>query len=328
MPIWGLVLIALWGRTATGQDAVSEKQASGKVVRRQGEILDWKGLSISIEVGGRVREIDNQNVEAFETRWPQSLQQARDLRAAGRRGESARGYLEAIGDEPRPWAANIIRAELIPVQVSLRQTVNAVGTFAQIVAIDPHSRFLHLAPLQWTGREDDDVRGDVARAATSWRASGEPALQLLGASWAGRADRDEARELLTRLASDLDPTVAGLATAQLWRLRDDVLTAGQLEVWQQRLDRMPTSSRAGPIWVLASAMARAELHDEAAEQWMRIVVLHRDQENLAAPALYEVARLMHNDGRTPIASSLMSELRSTWPWHPRASESFSSALSR
>jgi hypothetical protein len=59
---------------------------------------------------------------------------------------------------------------------------------------------------------------------------------------------------------------------------------------------------------------------EALRDFMRIVILHPDQKNIAAPALYHAATLLHNEDRAPLAAALSEELKSKYPQSPWAKE--------
>ena len=62
------------------------------------------------------------------------------------------------------------------------------------------------------------------------------------------------------------------------------------------------------------------MNDKALRDFMRIVILHPDQEIIAAPALYRAASLLHNEGRTEVAASLVEELKTKYPQSPWAKE--------
>ena len=63
-------------QTASGQDVVVEKKPDGTTARRKGSIIDWVGVSLKLDQSGRVREIDNDQIAAIETRWPVEYTQA------------------------------------------------------------------------------------------------------------------------------------------------------------------------------------------------------------------------------------------------------------
>ena len=126
--------------------------------------------------------------------------------------------------------------------------------------------------------------------------------------------------MLEELATDLDPTIAALAVGQLWRQQKTALNAKRLTVWRRRLEIMPQPASAGPLYTVALAQSKASMKDESLRDFMRIVILHPDQEIIAAPALYRAASLLHNEGRLEVAASLVEELKSKYPQSPWARE--------
>ena len=151
------------------------------------------------------------------------------------------------------------------------------------------------------------------RQAADWIQSDEPIIQLLGASWSIGSNSDAAREALQGLARDIDPSVAALAVGQLWNLRQTKMTVAELKVWQDKIETMPISTRAGSYYALAAAFARSGFDDQAITNYMRIVILYPNQPLLAAPALYQTASLLNNTGRTATAQKLIVELKTKYP---------------
>ena len=83
---------------------------------------------------------------------------------------------------------------------------------------------------------------------------------------------------------------------------------------------MPQPAKAGPLYTIALATSGEAMNDLALRDFMRIAILHPDQEIIAAPALYRAANLLHNKGRRQVAASLVEELRSKYPQSPWAIE--------
>ena len=208
---------------------------------------------------------------------------------------------------------------------SLGQHVPAAQSFFRLVSNDPQSRFLHLAPLPWeTGKSGGNVPS--AAQAQKWLEAGGragsdlAAVSLVGASWLMTSQPQDARPVLEELATDLDPTISALAVGQLWRQQKTAINAKRLTVWRRRLEIMPKPASAGPLYTVALATSQASLNDLALRDFMRIVILHPEQEIIAAPALYRAASLLHNEGRTEVAASLVEELKSKYPQSPWARE--------
>ena len=303
----------------------SKEKPDGTIAERKGEIVDWIGVSLKLDQSGRIREIDNDEIESIETRWPPAYTQAISQIENGSYSDAARGLDEALQQERRPWAQNIILAKLIPVQQSLGQHVLAAESFFRLVSNDPQSRFLHLAPLPW---ETGKLGGNLPSSsqAQKWLESGGragsdlAAVSLVAASWLITSKPLDARPVLEELATDLDPTIAALAVGQLWRQQKTTVNAKRLTVWRRRLERMPQPASAGPLYTIALATSQASMDKEALRDFMRIVILHPDQEIIAAPALYRAASLLHNEGRTEVSASLVEELKSKYPQSPWARE--------
>lgn len=316
---------ALSGPSALAQDVVVEKKSDGTIAGRKGTIVDWVGVSLKLDQSGRIREIDNDQIESIETRWPPKYSQALSQIENGEFSDAARGLDEALEQERRPWAQSIILAKMVGVQQSLGQHAAAAQSFFRLVGNDPQSRFLHLAPLPWeTGKSSGNLPS--AAQAQQWLESGGragsdlAAVSLVAASWLMTFRPQDARPVLEELANDLDPTIAALAVGQLWRQQKTAVNAKRLTVWRRRLERMPQPAGAGPLYTIALATSRASINDLALRDFMRIVILHPDQENIAAPALYRAANLLHNEGRTEVAASLVEELKSKYPQSPWARE--------
>ena len=316
---------ALSGPSALAQDVVIEKKPDGTTAKRKGTIVDWIGLSLKLDQSGRIREIDNDQIEAIETRWPPKYSQALSQIENGEFSKAARGLDEALEQERRPWAQSIILAKMIGVQQSLGQHISAAQSFFNLVNNDPQSRFLHLAPLPWeTGKSTGNLPS--AAQAREWLQSGGragsdlAAVSLVAASWLMTSRPQDARPVLEELANDLDPTISALAVGQLWRQQQAGVNAKRLTVWRRRLAIMPQAASAGPLYTIASATSQASMNDLALRDFMRIVILHPDQGIIAAPALYRAANLLHNEGRTQVAASLVEELKTKYPQSPWARE--------
>lgn len=313
------------GQDTSGLDVVLEKRPDGTTVKRTGQILDWIGVSLKLDQSGRIREIDNDQIESIETRWPPEYSLAVSQIENGKLSEAARALDDALQKERRQWAQNIILAKLIVARQSLGQHVSAVQSFIRLVRNDPQSRFLHLAPLPWeTGKSTGNLPSAVQ--AQKWLESGGragsdlAAVSLVASSWLMASQSRDARPVLEELATDLDPTISALAVGQLWRQQKAAVSAKRLAVWRRRLEMMPLSASAGPLYTVALAESQASINDLALRDFMRIAILHPDQEILAAPALYRAATLLHNEGRTEVAASLVEELKSKYPQSPWASE--------
>ena len=312
-------LIAATGQAQTEPDTVIvRRQDSQQTIKRRGTIVEWKGLSLTLNSNGRDREIDNDEIVEVQTPWSQDyLEGSNELR----RGQADQAIIKlqsALASETRPWAKRIIHSQLVDAFQMLEQPAAAMEQFFQIVREDPQTRFLHLAPLPWTGS------GTALQAsALQWIESRDPLTQLIGASWSlGGPQREQAISVLESLTSDIDVRIRSVAIAQLWRTRTRV-NEKQTQVWQGFIEAMPASLRAGPYFVLADAQARIGLTQPAQINLMRIPILYSDQKSLSAAALYRTAKLMHNAGNTEQAQSVLNELVTNYPqtiWAQQATQ--------
>ena len=329
--VWSLALIKICialmaiGITSTAyavqesEDVViTQRRGSEKTSKRRGEIVDWKGMSLTIHSTGRDREIDNSEIVDIQTAWSKSYLDGISALKKGKTRVAIERLNAALVAESRPWAQRIIRAHLIDAYQTIEQHGDAVQQFLQILAQDPNTRFLHLAPLPWTGSGNS-----LVQQAEKWLEVKEPSVQLVAASWlVAGPRRGEAIKVLDGLSRDIDARIRFLAIAQLWRTRTNV-NAKQTDVWADLIEKMPRAQRAGPLYVLANAQSQCQKVDEAIIGLMRIPILYPEQRSLAAAALYRSAGLLHNKGQTKQAKSLLNELVSKYPdsfWAQQANQ--------
>ena len=286
--------------------------------RLRGKITRWQGSSLTLAAGARDRQIDNARIVGIETTWSQSAVEAHQLLAVGNFSRAVVLLRQAIGDEQRPWAGAMLQADLVQALLATDQSAAACDQFLTLLRDDPNTRFLKIAPLAWTDESSD---ASLVGRASEWLNVEAPAAQLLAASYLiGTAQQETALETLERLVQDLDPQIAGLAAAQVWRTRNSVDTR-LLEQWNRKVLSLPKELRPGPYYVLAKHYEAANQYDEAITTWMRLPILYDDQPDLAAAALYRVTRLMHNTSAKESADLVRQELVRRFPdsaWTQRA----------
>lgn len=301
-------VFGLLSLTATAQDAVIQRSSTGSPIRRQGTIVDWKGLTVELEQSGRVKAIDGEQVISIETQWPSRYQQGLKEHSDRRFPAAIESLKHALLTEPRPWAQSIIASQLLRSQLAIEDLPAAAKTFFRIIAQDPQSRFVSLCPLRWTGNQTT-----MNRNAKDWIESDEPVVQLLGASWLIGTDERLARPVLESLTQDIDPSVAGLAVGQLWNARQTKMTAAEIDVWIQKIDTMPVAVTAGPRLAIAAAQERSGFTNAAIASYMRIVILHPNQALVRPAALFRSAQLLHNTNRSEAGERLIAELYNDYP---------------
>ncbi len=300
-------------------DVVIVRSDQNEVTRRiRGKIVRWEGSALTIAAGSRERQIDNDRIVDVETEWSKVATQARQQMAAGAFARAIVRLRQAMETEQRPWVKTMLRAELIRALLATDQPAAACNQFLIVLRDDPNTRFLGIAPMVWT----DGVREPtlIVRA-RDWLTSEVPMVRLLGASYlVGTAQQEAALQLLEPLSRDLDQRIAGLASAQIWRTQQNV-DIRLIEQWRDQLSAMPKELRPGPNHVLAGHFEAASQFDEAITTWMRLPILHDDRPDLAAAALYRVARLMHNTASEESADIVHQELTRRFPdsvWTQRA----------
>ena len=315
-----LLLIFVTPHVARGQVdvVITRRKDSEQTLKRKGTIVDWKGMSLTINSDGIEREIDNDQIIEVQTNWGDDYRSGLAELRTGKTQIAIVKFQEALRNESRPWVQRIIRAKLVDAFQSIEKHTSAIEQFLLIVREDPETRFLHLAPLPWTGSGNS-----IGSAATQWIESPDSVTRLIGASWLlGGPNRDQGIMLLEELSSDIDPGIKHLAIAQLWRTRVS-LNPKQVDAWQGIVERMPRNLRAGPYLVLAEAQARTGMSEMAVVNWMRIPILYAEQKTLSAAALYRSGNLLHNMGKPEQAQSILNELVTNYPqtiWAQQATQ--------
>ncbi|MFT5301194.1 MAG: tetratricopeptide (TPR) repeat protein [Mariniblastus sp.] len=318
--LWGLALTCWFpaGLEAQLDIVITKLKSSEGTFKRKGAIVEWKGLSLTLNSNGREIEIDNPDVVEVQTNWNSDYVDGLKEIKAGNTQVAIVKFEEALLNEKRPWAQRIIRAQLVDAFMLVEKPNSAIQQFLRITAEDPQTRFVHLTPLPWI-----NSRHNLEAPALELIKSPDLLTQLIGASWlTSGKHKAQSLQVLQELANDIDPSIAALATAQLWRVRTGVV-AKQADVWQGILNRMPRDVRAGPCLVLANAQSQAGQTDQAIINLMRIPTLHPDRNSISAAALYRMASLLHNKGQSDNARSILQELVTYYPqsiWAQQASK--------
>ncbi|MEM7455358.1 MAG: tetratricopeptide repeat protein [Planctomycetota bacterium] len=291
----------------------------GRTVRYRGEITDWRGSRITIFTNGRSRTFDNNELISVRTTWPAAYNEAETLIAAGQFNTASQKLQEALDSESRRWAQVAIRAKMVQTLMATENHSEALTLFGSILAEDPDTRFIHLAPLPWTGSAS--VAQGLASNAEKWIDTAQPVVQLIGASWLlSGPKRQLAEQRLEQLANSGDDKVAALATAQLWRTVLPTANEQRVERWSQQLSQMPEDVRAGAYLILGTARGQVNQVDDAVVDLMRIPILFPDQPDLCAAALYKSAELLQNAGRHDEANALIRELKGSYAETSRAGQ--------
>lgn len=303
----------------TAEDVVHVRTAgSGSTSKMTGEIVDYAGGELKLRTGsGQVLRIPADRVEHVEyTRTDEQIA-ADTLMMDGKLAEAVVAFGKAFGAEKRPWARNIILAQIILCHRSLGQVEEACAHFEFLLNGDPTTPYFDLIPLAWQTSEPPPT---LVTRAEKWLANNEtPAVALMGASWLLATDRRTvAAAVLNRLTTNADRRVAELATAQLWRTQIVSATPEQVDRWRRAVRQFPPAVRAGPYYVIGKALARQGRHEQSALAFMRVAILYSGERSLAAESLWGAAGQLKRLGAAAESAELYRELAADFPESPLA----------
>lgn len=300
-------LLVLSWTTLSAQDVVEVRsEKTGNILKRRGEIKSWEGGSLTFESNGRTDSISNDTIVQIQTTWSADCLNGRQLLESRQFAAAIEPLAKAAAAETRPWAAAMIRADLVRSLSAIGNDFDALQQFLLILSQDPETRWMEFAPLAWEGGLVDSPMAALAQKCLD---SKQPNLQLLGASWLlGTPQRGAAVEVLKKLKQDIRPEVAHLASAQLWRTELPQANEKEVESWARQVERMPESLRAGPLLLVGLANQRLKQTDRAMLSWMEIAILHADNYRLAALGLARSAAVLSEQGKTEAAKRIWIEL--------------------
>ncbi|MBC8353030.1 MAG: hypothetical protein H8E66_13625 [Planctomycetes bacterium] len=314
-----LGILVIQGSTLLANDAVVVKSAS-TTRRITGNVIDYTGENILIRhASGREEKIPSENVISIEGDWKASHQAANTLFAEGSFEAAEAKYREALRDEQRRWVQRRVLSQLTWCYRYLGQTDQAVKAFLPLYRDDPKTPYFTAIPLTWTTGQVDL---DLERRAASWMQDEDSsASRLIGASWSlSSSRRADAIRVLRKFVSDSDLRIVYLAEAQLWRTQVATTQPEEMSHWQERIDRMPSSIRGGPHYVLGLAQSRHALHDKATISFMRTAILYSFERDLVPDSLLAAARELETMDRTTEATSLYREILTKYETHRVAAE--------
>ena len=311
----GWLVIAVQAR---GEDVVYLKPTTGGAVGSKvaGEVLDHSGQGLRITpAGGRERTIPARQVDRIVTKRSEEQQAGDELFARQDFREALVQYNRALeGDrEPRAWVRRQLMAQIVWCQRNMGQTVAAGQHFLILADLDLQSPYFDALPLAWTELRPTD---DVTTAAKEWLRSDRPVAALLGASLLVASDeRASAIERLRQLSRDADPRIAWLAETQTWRASVDRAPAEELRHWSELIEASDEVLRAGPYFVLGSALAPKRPED-AALAFMKVPLLYPRERALSAASLLAAAKCLEALGRAEQAARLYREVISRYTGAP------------
>ena len=314
------VLLTLLGMT-WAEDVVIVSADADRTKRLVGRIVELTGDHLVFEhPSGRKETVAGSRVIDVRSHWSPQLHKADTLFQQRRYAEALPAYRPALGAEERAWVKQRIRARVVWCNRYLGRTEQAGAAFRALYQRDPTTREFAAIPLDWITRLPSP---GAAQRAKEWLAERDSGVaRLIAASWLlSTSSRADALRTLNGLLTDSDPRVAFLAEAQQWRTRLTTTNAEELKRWTARVDRMPDSIRAGPIFVIATALARQQHHESAALEFMRIPILYPMQRRLSSRSLLAAAGELEKMDKTDEPRGLYREVILEYPGTDAAQQS-------
>ena len=313
-----LLLCCLPASVTNAVDKVTIRRDRDDVVQElSGRILAYDREQLVLHNGDQQRTIPTGTIVEIETDWGPNYIRARQFARAGEWERAIESYATARHRERRVWAQQQILRDLALTHRK-RGDMERAGKIALALITDhPRTCALDALPLSWTAEPAGPA---LTRQARVWVASGRSAAaRLLGASWLlSGPSRSQAMRVLEELSQDVEPWVAQLATAQLWRSSLVQVTATECRRWERMIERMPPTLRAGPLYMLGQAWQRQREYQRAALTFMKIPILHTDQDWLAVAALMAAADVLSQTDEKQAAASVYREIVTRYPYSQHA----------
>lgn len=306
------VITSAWAicpRSAFAEDRVFLRTPSGLGESRVvGEIEEFTGVELVLRhPGGRRQTFTSDRVLRVESDWSASHQSALEKYRRREYQASLDAYLTALRAEKRKWVQRQELAAITWCYRNLGQIEQASASFLALYRSDPTTPHFAAIPLIWSAGPPDAAT--ERRAAALLADTGQPAGQLIGASWLlTGAKRAEALRTLRSLTNAEDARIIFLAEAQTWRTQ--LATLGQADVsrMQARIEAMPPAIRGGPYFLLGTAQAALGQSAQAALAWMRVPINYPEDRTLCAEALLAAGSELATINRTAEARGLFREV--------------------
>jgi tetratricopeptide (TPR) repeat protein len=277
-----------------------------------GEILenDERGIKVRID-GGKEMQFSANEVQGIKTprlarhQLGQSSLDRRDYDAA------LTSLRQAREEEKRPWAQQEIDRLSYQALLGKGEIDQAARLYLDLSQSRTDIEWLGQAPLFWS--EDETLPPSALVAARGWLHDDRPIARLMAASWLiGTAQHDDAKTVLDELQT-LDSRLGGLARGQLWRAPKSPPKEEDLARWRLSVSRLPSSLRAGPMFVLAVSQDRAGQFEQAAISYLMVAYVYRPGSNLAARSLLGAGQASMKTGMADDARKILRELMTAFP---------------
>ena len=279
--------------------------------RITGKVIDFTGREITVETtGGTQRKYPADQVVEVQTAWPAGMTEGDALLAKRQYSAAYLKYKGALDskqhEEQRDWVRRKLLARMVTCLRHQKLIAQAGEFFLLLLRADPTTLDFDVVPLAWLPGEPP---ADVEQKAREWLdREDSPVAVLMGASHLlSTAQGPAALAKLEQLTADKDVRIAALAEAQIWRGTFVTATPEQVALWQQRVERLPESLRAGPYLVLGRALLYGKMPDEAALALLRVPILFPAEPALAAEALTLAAQALEQAGHTDGAARVRRE---------------------
>ena len=218
-------------------------------------------------------------------------------------------YLEARRSENRDWVLRQHTSVIVQAYSALGEPEKACREFYALAESDTETVYLASIPLPWYTDLTQSL--SFQQLGEMWLDRPEyPACQLLSAGLSlTTANRAKAVDALQLLTNSSNPSVAALATSQLWRNRIVEATLSEVISWEKQLDTMPEELRSGPHYILGEVFARHNRPDDALTHWLHVQHDAPELRPLALRSLLRAVETLDKLGRGAEAETLRHEIR-------------------
>jgi tetratricopeptide (TPR) repeat protein len=305
-----LVLLATARSRAEDTVVLASREGRGQV-RSVGQVVDFTGSGLILRrASGREERIPAERVIALESQWTEAHSEADQRFENAEFDRALELYGRALAAEQRGWVRRLILSRCVWCDRRLGRWDRAGDSFLLISEQDPATPYFHAIPLPWT---TPAAPPSLESRAQRWMKSTQPAAQLLGASWlVTTPQRTAALAMLRQLTNNAQPEIAFLADAQSWRTRVVTATTRDAQRWRERIERMPSKLRGGPLYLRGQLLTRLGRHEEAALSLLEVAILHRQHYELAAQSLLAAGRELETMGQRDEADRLYEEITTSY----------------
>lgn len=303
------------------QDTVVLSSSSGSAgtTRLTGRVQDWNRETIQIEtMPGRVVDYPAKRVRSVETQRSSEHERAITQEAARDFAAAAQSYTAAMADESRPWVRQDLLAGRVRSLHNAGRMLETIEAFVDLIADEPLTRHLTVAPLDWIGEEPSPR---LQTRLVELIAEGQPpAVRLVAASHLLSVAplRTRAEIALGDLGEGPDADLAHLAADQLMRYQLATLSADRLAAWEASLEDVTPDLRSGRWFLLGRAWSMRNEPQRAALSWMRVPILHPTQRRLAVESLLSSAGSLESAGDLKQAAEIYREIVRDYADYPTA----------